>query len=52
MASPLWLLWGLVTGFIGPGVEESIVGAIALAAFLIHWIVNLVSAEAGVGAVA
>ncbi|MBL6429580.1 MAG: YIP1 family protein [Maritimibacter sp.] len=52
VASPLWLLWGLVTGFIGPGVEESIVGAIALAAFLIHWIVNLVSAEAGVGAVA
>ena len=52
VASPLWLLWGLVTGFIGTGIEEQIVGAIALGAFLIHWIVNLVTAEARAGAVA
>ncbi|MGH1369103.1 MAG: YIP1 family protein [Maritimibacter sp.] len=41
VASPLWLLWGLVAGYIGPGQELQIVGFIALTAFLVHWIVNL-----------
>lgn len=52
VASPLWLLWGLVAGFIGAGPAENAVGALALAAFVIHWAVNLVTAERGAGAVA
>ncbi len=46
-ASPLWLLVGLVAGFIGPGVELSVTGAIALLAFLVIWILSLVEAESG-----
>lgn len=45
VASPLWLLAGLVAGFIGPGVQLQITGAIALAAFLGHWGINLWTAE-------
>lgn len=47
VASPLWLLWGLTAGFIGPGVQMSLVGALALAAFLGHWAINLWVAERG-----
>lgn len=46
VASPLWLLSGLVAGFIGPGVQLQLVGAIALTAFLVHWGINLWTAEA------
>lgn len=45
VASPLWLLAGLVAGFIGPGVQLQITGAVALAAFLVHWGINLWTAE-------
>lgn len=45
VASPLWLLNGLVAGFIGPGPQAEIVGAVALLAFLAHWVVNLSVAE-------
>jgi hypothetical protein len=45
VASPLWLLSGLVAGFIGPGVQLQIVGAVALLAFLVHWGINLWTAE-------
>lgn len=45
VASPLWLLWGLVSGFLGQGVQETLVGAVALGAFLFHWFVNLYHAE-------
>lgn len=44
-ASPLWLLHGLVGGFVGPGIELSIVGFLALAAFLVFWGVGLYIAE-------
>lgn len=46
VASPLWLLSGLVAGFIGPGVQLQLVGAVALIAFLVHWGINLWTAEA------
>jgi len=44
-ASPLWLLWGLVAGFVGPGVALDIVGLIALGAFLAIWILGLWAVE-------
>ena len=47
VASPLWLLWGLVAGFIGPGMQMSLVGAVALLAFVVHWSLNLWVAERG-----
>ncbi len=48
-ASPLWLLWGLVAGFIGPGPALNAVGVVALGAFVIFWAVGLVAAESGAG---
>ncbi|MBV7409815.1 YIP1 family protein [Maritimibacter sp. DP1N21-5] len=45
VAAPLWMLNGLVLGFLGESAEANIVGAIALGAFVIHWAVNLVTAQ-------
>ncbi|WP_108484115.1 YIP1 family protein [Oceaniglobus ichthyenteri] len=44
-ASPLWLLWGLVAGFIGAGPAMDIVGVIAVGAFLAIWISGLWAVE-------
>ena len=44
-AAPLWLLHGLVAGFVGPGPAQSLVGFAALAAFLWFWVAGLVEAE-------
>lgn len=44
-STPLLLLHGLVAGFIGPGIELQLVGAIWLAVFLWFWISSLRSAE-------
>ena len=44
-AAPVWLLWGLVAGFIGPGVQLSLVGLLALVVFLLFWSINLREAE-------
>ncbi len=44
-SAPLWLLNGLVAGFIGPGPELSVVGAIALAGFGMIWLLSLIEAE-------
>jgi hypothetical protein len=41
VASPLWLLWGLVAGFIGPGPQLTLTGVVALVAFVVHWSLNL-----------
>ncbi|MEM6896738.1 MAG: YIP1 family protein [Pseudomonadota bacterium] len=43
--SPLLLLWGLTQGFIGAGLQSSIVGVLWFAVFLIFWSVNLREAE-------
>ena len=40
-ATPLILLHGLVAGFIGPGPEQVVVGALWLLAFLWFWMSNL-----------
>lgn len=44
-ASPLWLLWGLVAGFVGPGPALNVVGLVALGAFLVIWIAGLSAVE-------
>lgn len=41
-ASPLWLLSGLIAGFLGPSTVTSIVGFVALASFLGIWVAGLV----------
>lgn len=43
--SPLMLLHGLVAGFIGPGPQLTIVGAVVALAFCIIWIVSLIEVE-------
>lgn len=45
--SPLFLLNGLVVGFLGQGTQATVVGLIVLAAFLWLWITLLVEAERG-----
>jgi hypothetical protein len=46
-ASPLWLLNGLVAGFIGPGPALNLVGLAAVTAFLVFWGAGLWEAERG-----
>lgn len=43
-ASPVLLLHGLVAGFVGPGLELSLVGALWLALFAWFWLANMVQA--------
>lgn len=47
VSSPILLLWGLVQGFIGPGLQASIVGAIWFGLFVLFWSINLREAERG-----
>jgi len=46
-ASPLWLLNGLVAGFVGPGPALSFVGLVAMGVFLVFWGAGLWEAERG-----
>jgi hypothetical protein len=46
-AAPLWLLHGLVAGLRGPGPALSVVGAVAMAAFLWFWWAGLSAAGGG-----
>ena len=46
--TPLFLLYGMVAGFLGPGPALSLTGAVAMAGFLAHWILSLAEAE-GIG---
>jgi hypothetical protein len=48
-ASPLWLLNGLVAGFIGPGAALNLVGLIAVGAFVVFWGAGLWETERGEG---
>ncbi len=43
--TPAWLLYGLVTGMIGPGPAQNLVGALLLLAFLTIWGMTLLEAE-------
>lgn len=44
-ASPLVLLWGLTAGFVGPGVELSLVGLVWCVAFFWFWFAGLHAAS-------
>ncbi|KAF0675039.1 YIP1 family protein [Profundibacterium mesophilum] len=44
-AAPLWLLWGLVAGLVGPGPGLDMLGIVALLAFLWIWLAGLWSVE-------
>ncbi|WOI57046.1 YIP1 family protein [Palleronia sp. LCG004] len=46
-AAPLWLLWGLVAGLIGPGPALDVTGLVALVAFLALWLAGLYAVEFG-----
>lgn len=43
--SPLWLLQGLVAGFIGPGPALTLVSSVLAVAFLAIWLLSLAEAE-------
>tara|TARA_R110002110_G_scaffold20312_3_gene82440 strand:- start:1784 stop:2272 length:489 start_codon:yes stop_codon:yes gene_type:complete len=43
-ASPLMLLWGLTAGFVGPGIEMTIVGVLWFAAFMWFWVAGFITA--------
>lgn len=46
-AAPLWLLWGLLAGMVGPGIGLDVVGVAALVAFVAIWAVGLTHVERG-----
>ncbi len=46
-ATPLWLLWGLLAGFSGPGPALDAVGIAALLAFVLIWAMGLRHVERG-----
>ena len=46
---PVYLLWGLLAGFLGPGPGEDMVGLISLVVFVIFWGAGLKAAEWGAG---
>ena len=46
-ASPLWLLWGIIAGYIGQSTGLSILGMIALGAFIMIWAMGFLEAEWG-----
>ncbi|MGR3292083.1 MAG: YIP1 family protein [Paracoccaceae bacterium] len=48
-ASPFWLLNGLAKGFGQPGLLDNLIGALALAVFIVVWLSSLIQAEFGGG---
>ncbi len=46
-ASPLWLLWGIVAGYIGQSIGLSLLGMVALGAFIMIWTMGYLEAEWG-----
>jgi len=46
-AVPLWLLYGLVAGFIGAGIQMTLTGLLALSVFLVFWALCLFESETG-----
>lgn len=45
VVSPIWLLYGLVDGFIGKGPQLSLVGIVLLGAFFWIWINSLIETQ-------
>ncbi|MBB06205.1 YIP1 family protein [Pseudooceanicola sp.] len=46
-ASPAFLLHGLTQGFVGPGPQAAVTGALALAVFAWFWLAGLIAVERG-----
>ena len=46
-SSPLMLLWGLTAGFVGKGIELTIVGILWLLIFMWFWVGGLIGAAKG-----
>lgn len=44
-STPLWLLDGLVRGFVGLGTQSYITGTLATAALLVFWVAGLLAVE-------
>jgi hypothetical protein len=44
-ATPAWLFYGLVAGFIGPGPAQTVTGGVLVAVFFGFWGLTLVEAE-------
>ena len=47
VASPFWLLYGLVAGLADAGVLRALSGALALSSFIAVWLLSLYEAEKG-----
>ncbi|WP_025052962.1 hypothetical protein [Sulfitobacter noctilucae] len=45
-SSPIILLWGLTAGFVGPGIQMTLVGILWFAAFMWFWIAGFRAAAA------
>lgn len=46
-ASPLWLLWGLLAGYLGQTAGVQAFGALAFAVFVYIWLMGLIETETG-----
>ncbi len=46
-AAPLWLLFGLVQGMIGPGGAQNVTGLLALLAFVCFWVLGFMETQWG-----
>ena len=44
-ATPLWLLYGLMAGFFGPGAERMITGGLAFGDFILFWGITFVEVQ-------
>ena len=44
-STPVWLFYGVVRGFIGPGLEQQVVGLLVVASFLSFWGICLRESE-------
>jgi hypothetical protein len=50
-ASPLWLIWGLLAGYLGQAVAGvQAFGALAFAVFVYIWVMGIIETEFGKGA--
>lgn len=44
-ATPLWLFYGLLAGFSGPGPSLTFAGLVAFAVFLLFWVLSMIETE-------
>lgn len=46
-SSPLWLLAGLMAGFVGPSAVTTVTGLLAFGAFLVFWVAGMIEVATG-----